>query len=473
MPTSITRKITWRGTDRTGRLEPRFQAWPCWTVRCNRQAVTAAAILLVNLLVLATWAAIRMPDRVIQGLTLLTGLVVCQSVVYARGLSPLTSAPHALLKSSFNALGLLAVLGTVIAFVSPGIVRAPELMAAILTSLLLLLVTRPFLRVMGPRRSVVESHVIVGSGAQARSLYRAMAMHEPKPGAEDRAGLSEERVLQPGTTIDCRELKDFALRYGFASIVVAEPDARKREALATALLECKLQGIAVYDAVDCYERVAGKVWLEGLRPDLLVYGTGFRPVGFYVRLKRVLDVTLAALLALVTAPVVLLVSIAIKLESAGPVLYIQQRMGLNGRSFRLFKFRTMREDAESQSGPVWSSEQDERITTVGRFLRKYRIDEIPQVFNILRGEMSFIGPRPERPHFVDMLQQRIDYYDLRQYVKPGITGWAQVMYTYGASVEDSYEKLQYDLYYLKHMSLRLDLKILCRTVMVVMQGRGR
>jgi exopolysaccharide biosynthesis polyprenyl glycosylphosphotransferase len=243
--------------------------------------------------------------------------------------------------------------------------------------------------------------------------------------------------------------------------------------LATALLECKLQGIAVYDAVDCYERVAGKVWLEGLRPDLLVYGTGFRPVGFYVRLKRVLDVTLAALLALVTAPVVLLVSIAIKLESAGPVLYIQQRMGLNGRSFRLFKFRTMREDAESQSGPVWSSEQDERITTVGRFLRKYRIDEIPQVFNILRGEMSFIGPRPERPHFVDMLQQRIDYYDLRQYVKPGITGWAQVMYTYGASVEDSYEKLQYDLYYLKHMSLRLDLKILCRTVMVVMQGRGR
>src|SRR2546427_8538191 len=162
-----------------------------------------------------------------------------------------------------------------------------------------------------------------------------------------------------------------------------------------------------------------------------------------------------------------------KLKPFGPAIFSQERVGLLGRRFTVYKFRSMRQDAERKTGPTWARENDDRITRAGAFLRKARLDELPQVLNVIRGEMSFIGPRPERPYFVDLLKGKIQYYDLRHYVKPGITGWAQVMYPYGASVEDAYHKLQYDLYYAKNISLRLDLLILLKTVKVVASGRGR
>jgi len=163
----------------------------------------------------------------------------------------------------------------------------------------------------------------------------------------------------------------------------------------------------------------------------------------------------------------------IKLTSAGPVLYRQERVGQHGRPFMVFKFRSMYVNAESGTGPVWAAKNDGRVTPFGRILRKFRIDELPQLFNVLRGEMAIVGPRPERPCFMDTLKQKIPYYDLRHYVRPGITGWAQVMYPYGASIDDAYEKLQYDLYYSKHMSLLLDLTILIKTFKVVLSGNGR
>jgi lipopolysaccharide/colanic/teichoic acid biosynthesis glycosyltransferase len=176
---------------------------------------------------------------------------------------------------------------------------------------------------------------------------------------------------------------------------------------------------------------------------------------------------------LVTGPLLLLIAIGIKLDSPGPAIFSQERTGLHGAKFTLYKFRSMRMDAEAKSGPAWSSEFDDRATPFGKLLRKFRLDEIPQAFNVLRGDMSFAGPRPERPYFVDMLQERIPDYGLRHYVKPGITGWAQVRYPYGASVEDAIEKLQYDLYYIKHMSFRQDVIVLLKTLNVVLFGRGR
>jgi len=168
-----------------------------------------------------------------------------------------------------------------------------------------------------------------------------------------------------------------------------------------------------------------------------------------------------------------LVAAAITFESQGPAIFRQERVGLNGRRFTLFKFRSMRQDAEKASGPTWAKEQDDRCTRVGRFIRRCRIDELPQLVNVVRGDMSFVGPRPERPYFVDLLKQNIRYYDLRHYAKPGITGWAQVMYRYGASVEDAYQKLQYDLYYAKNVSIALDLLILLKTIKVVFAREGR
>jgi lipopolysaccharide/colanic/teichoic acid biosynthesis glycosyltransferase len=182
---------------------------------------------------------------------------------------------------------------------------------------------------------------------------------------------------------------------------------------------------------------------------------------------------LAFFLLVVTAPLMVLIAIAIKLDTPGPAIFSQERVGFLGGRFILHKFRSMRQDAEKLTGPIWAREADDRITRVGTILRKCRLDELPQVWNVLRGDMSFIGPRPERPYFVELLKTRVPYFDLRHYVKPGVTGWAQVMYRYGASVEDAHHKLEYDLYYAKNLSLTLDFVILLKTIGVVIKGEGR
>ena len=205
----------------------------------------------------------------------------------------------------------------------------------------------------------------------------------------------------------------------------------------------------------------------------MIFANGFCPPGIYLFVKRVVDIGLSIALLTITAPLLAIIAVVIKLETPGPAIFSQERVGFLGRRFTVYKFRSMREDAERRTGPIWAKEADDRITRVGAFIRKCRFDELPQIWNVLRGEMSFIGPRPERPYFVDILKEKIRYYELRHYVKPGITGWAQVMYPYGASVEDAYHKLEYDLYYAKNISLSLDLLILLKTIGVVMKGEGR
>jgi sugar transferase (PEP-CTERM system associated) len=254
-------------------------------------------------------------------------------------------------------------------------------------------------------------------------------------------------------------------------VVVALPDMRG--ALPTSdLLECRLRGIRVEDWPTFYEKQTGKVLVTDLRPSWLIFSDGFAKTQVMQTLKRALDVALAVAGLVMALPLLVFVAVAIKLDSRGPVLFRQERVGQNGKVFTLNKFRSMREDAERLSGAVWASERDPRVTRIGRFLRKTRLDELPQLFNVLVGEMSFVGPRPERPEFVRLLQRQIPFYSGRLAVKPGITGWAQVRHEYAASVEDTLEKLQYDLYYIKNLSPLLDVLIILDTIRVVLFARG-
>jgi sugar transferase (PEP-CTERM system associated) len=255
-------------------------------------------------------------------------------------------------------------------------------------------------------------------------------------------------------------------------VVVAQTD-RRGCFPAKALLECRLRGIRVEDWPTFYEKATGKILVTAVRPSWLIFSDGFVKTPRTEIIKRFFDISLSVAGIILSLPLMILAALAIKLESSGPVFYRQPRLGQNGCVFILNKFRSMCQDAERDTGPVWSVRQDPRITRIGSILRRTRLDELPQLFNVLVGHMSFIGPRPERPEFVAELQTHNPYYMERLAVKPGITGWAQVKFQYGSSIEDSIEKLQYDLYYIKNLSLFLDLLIVLNTVQVVLFARGR
>lgn len=238
------------------------------------------------------------------------------------------------------------------------------------------------------------------------------------------------------------------------------------------VMACKLDGIEVIDAPTFYEQVTGKLFLEGMNPSWIIFSEGFK-VGFIRKaLKRGMDILCAVIGLLLVAPFFPLIALAVKIDSSGPVFYRQERVGEKERRFNLYKFRTMCADAEKETGAVWAQQNDSRVTRVGEFFRKTRIDELPQFFNILMGDMSMVGPRPERPEFVSKLKELIPYYSERHFVKPGVTGWAQVRYPYGASVEDAVEKLRYDLYYIKNLTLSLDVMIILETIRVVLFRKG-
>lgn len=238
------------------------------------------------------------------------------------------------------------------------------------------------------------------------------------------------------------------------------------------LLDCKLQGIKVVDLASHFEQTLGQIRLDSLYAGWLIFGDGFRQGSIRSGVKRLFDIVCASILILISLPIMAIAAVFIVLEDGFPLIYRQERVGLNGRLFNVIKFRSMRRDAEKDGKPVWARAKDNRVTRVGQIIRKLRIDELPQLFSVLKGDMSLVGPRPERPFFVDQLTKEIPFYAVRHSVKPGVTGWAQVRYHYGATVEDSAEKLQYDLYYVKNHSLFLDLVILFETVGVVLTGKG-
>ena len=261
-------------------------------------------------------------------------------------------------------------------------------------------------------------------------------------------------------------------KHAIDQIVVAVRDRRGGGFPVQQLLECRMKGVKVIELPTFFEQEHRQVLLETLNPSWMFLGDGFRQGGFAKAVKRLFDLTVSGAVLLLTLPIMLVTALCIYFESSGPVIYRQERVGQGGRIFTLYKFRSMRSDAERDGTPHWARANDDRTTRVGRFIRKYRIDELPQIFNVLQGQMSFVGPRPERPFFVGQLVKQIPFYALRHSAKPGITGWAQVRYQYGASIDDAIEKLQYDLYYVKNHSLFLDFMILISTVEVVLWGKG-
>lgn len=268
--------------------------------------------------------------------------------------------------------------------------------------------------------------------------------------------------------VEMYKTKKFDVLVDFTDKLLGDPK------LTGKLLQYKLEGLQYYNYLEFYETYENKLPISHLSPKWFLENTGFEIYhnNFNLKAKRLLDLFFAMLIGIFAAPVIILAAIIVKLESKGPVFFIQERIGEGNRKFNIVKFRSMTTDAE-KDGPQWASKNDNRVTKFGKIMRATRIDELPQLWNVLRGEMSFVGPRPEREFFIQQLEKEIPYYNLRHTVKPGLTGWAQVMYPYGASVEDTYRKLQYDLYYIKHHSIPFDVKVLLKTVTIVIFGKGR
>lgn len=352
--------------------------------------------------------------------------------------------------------------------------HARSLGVALLVTLVLMLLNRAY-ATHSPKSMLRQRVLIFGSGTRAKLVGRSLKRSDPNV---DLVGYyagpteSEAEVSAWGLLSPEKSLTDIVMEQQVDEIVVALTERRGGSMPLRELLDCKLQGVRVVDIATHFEKTLGQIRLDSVSAGWLIFGEGFAQGWVRALTKRLFDIVCAGILLLLALPVMLLTAIVIVLESGGPVLYQQERVGLNGRVFKVVKFRSMRTDAEKDGKPRWATASDDRITRVGRWLRKSRIDELPQLFSVLGGSMSLVGPRPERPFFVDKLTQEIPYFSVRQSVKPGLTGWAQVRYQYGATIEDAAEKLQYDLYYVKNQSLFLDVVILFETVGVVLTGKG-
>lgn len=317
--------------------------------------------------------------------------------------------------------------------------------------------------------------LVFGTGPRALAVKTALNKSDPSAEIvgffpspnEDGAAVPVNRILSRS-----KSLTETALSLDVHEIVVALTERRGGSMPLRELLDCKLHGIRVLDLASYFEQTLGQIRLESLYAGWLIFGDGFRQGTFRSAVKRLSDILFASVLLLLAMPIMVLTALLIIIESGTPVLYVQERVGRNGRLFNVIKFRSMRTDAEKDGQPIWAQKKDDRTTRVGRIIRKLRIDELPQLYCVLRGDMSLVGPRPERQFFVEQLTNEIPFYAVRHSVKPGLTGWAQVRYHYGATVEDSAEKLQYDLYYVKNHSLLLDMIILFETIAVVLTGKG-
>ncbi len=319
--------------------------------------------------------------------------------------------------------------------------------------------------------------LIVGTGAEARTVEESLrSLGYPRYAVVGfyEAGAADGGALPAPQRVYAREhdFTELVRRLRVQEVIVAVREQRGGVLPLRELLECRIRGIPVTDLAGFYERVRGEVPIESLKASWLIYGQGFAQGGLRTAIKRAFDIVAATVLLILALPVMLFAALAIFVESGLPIIYRQERVGRGGRTFMVLKFRSMRTDAERDGVARWAVAGDSRITRVGRILRKTRIDELPQLINVLRGDMSLVGPRPERPCFVTELKEKIRFYDVRHSVKPGLTGWAQVRYSYGASVEDASKKLEYDLYYVKNHSLFLDVLILVETVRVILFREG-
>jgi sugar transferase (PEP-CTERM system associated) len=316
---------------------------------------------------------------------------------------------------------------------------------------------------------LVERVYVLGTGERAQRVELGLRQN-PELGVEVASwtGKMEGAITRESVAA---HLLEIAHKQKVHRVIVAMPDRRGTIPMQE-LLDLRMHGVKIEEATSWLEKISGKIEVENLYPSWLVFGEGFRRSNVFIIVRRALSVIISLIGLILALPLIPFIVLAIRFDSEGPVFYRQTRVGKNGRLFKVVKFRTMRQDAEAPNSPQWASNGDPRVTRVGKFLRSSRLDEIPQLWCVLKGDMAFVGPRPERPEIIELFSKDIPYYGVRHMVRPGLTGWAQVKYKYGSTVEDMREKLQYDLFYIKNASIGLDLLIMFQTVKTVLLGRG-
>jgi sugar transferase (PEP-CTERM system associated) len=406
--------------------------------------------------------------------------VVCQLCLYYGDLygNPRLSVDHReLLVRIFQALGATSLILSALYYLFPDLTlgRGVSVISAALAGLAIIGWRLAFGWIVarsGPR----ERLLMVGTSDAGMSLVREL--HERREIGVEVVGFVDDDpalvgmpLFNPKIIGTIEDIPAIVRAQLIDKVVVSLADARGKLPMDK-LLEMRLEGVAFEHLASVYEMYTGKIAVENLRPSWLIFSAGFHRSRWKEAVKRTIDVCAALVGGVIVAPVLLALAMAVRWTSRGAALYSQQRVGLHGKLFTVYKFRSMYSDAEAATGAVWAQPGDRRVTPLGRFMRRTRLDELPQLWNILRGDMSLVGPRPERPEFVNGLVEQIRFYSQRHVVKPGLSGWAQVRYTYGASVEDSLEKLQYDLYYIKNFSLSLDFFIIFETIKTVVLRRG-
>lgn len=457
-----------------------FNPWRWNIPRVTLAQLSAELVWLLIAVILARWLDGQTPTAVTRNLA--PAIVFALIMVVFNGAFGLYRRDQKLEFSMYVGRLVLAMLiGAPIAYATanmlPGGERFQELFGEIIILAFAGLVVVRHVVVSPLLRSLLPHRVLVlGTGPEARAVEASLE-------AADAPGIQlvgfyalekqNENVVSPGRVL-ARDLpiEKMVSMLAVNEIIVAVREQRGGVLSLQSLLECRLNGVQVTDLARFFERVHGRIPIDSLKASWLIYGQGFRQDWLRTIIKRLFDIVVSFSLLVLMLPLALVTATLIALESSGPIIYRQERVGLRGRTFDVLKFRSMRADAEPDGKPAWAAERDPRVTRLGNFLRRSRVDELPQLINVLRGEMSLVGPRPERPVFVAMLTERIPFYSVRHSVKPGITGWAQVRYSYGADVEQSMKKLEYDLYYVKNHTLFLDLLILLGTIRVVLLGEG-
>ncbi|WP_231716969.1 TIGR03013 family XrtA/PEP-CTERM system glycosyltransferase [Desulfosarcina ovata] len=432
--------------------------------------------------IIASWLLIGI-DFVIEDRTLVlkTLLIafVCQMCLYYNDLYDMkvTDSYQELIIRLMQALGASAILLAVVYFIFPVCIIGRGIFIVSICFVVAFIVIWRIAYTHILNNGIFDKKIILlGSGELARNIHREINENKDcgyqvaavvKDDCEGASPVVSPNICRNNYADLCRNAKDLDID----KIVVAIEE--RRSGFPTRqLLQCRVDGIEVIEGTSFYEMLTGKLIVEKINPSWLIFSEGFKKSWMRRVIKRTGDLLLSVVMLFFLSPILGIVAVLIKLDSKGPVFFSQERVGEKRKAYMVHKFRSMVQDAEKKSGPVWAQSNDNRVTRVGKFIRKWRIDEFPQLFNVIKGEMSFVGPRPEREFFVKELEEAIPYYAERFSVKPGVTGWAQVSYPYGASVEDAKEKLNYDLFYIKNMSIFMDLMVIMRTVKTVLFGEG-
>lgn len=406
--------------------------------------------------------------------------LVTQITMYHNDLYEINSIPNSVDLSYrlVQSIGITSIVLAILYFLLPDLIIAKWVFFANLVFLLIFLVCwRLTYSYVLRKKLFTEKTILLGSGELAGNILDEIAGKKDLgynvasiiAREEDKPFATQNKMIKVHYGFD--NICDLAETHSASNLIVAF-DEKRGVFPYDELLACKVRGINIIDGESFYERITGKLLVEKINPSWLIFSDGFVKSEISRFSKRLVGLLTSSLFLVILLPFLLLVALFIKLESRGPVLFTQERVGEDEKIFTLYKFRSMKPDAEKETGPVWAEEDDPRITRVGKIIRKLRIDELPQLWNVFMGDMSFVGPRPERLFFVAQLKKKVPYYNERASVKPGITGWAQVKYPYGSTEKDALEKLKYDLYYIKNMSIVIDLIVIFNTIKIMLLGRG-